>query len=615
MLPYYEKQGSIHGTTYREYLGGHGNPEFQTMTPADMADMLDPEAVNKLVNELWVDPDVAAAYDGLLNEAKTRFVPEAEAMATEWTDAMLGPQGDSSDYLSMIADLEKLNLDEEARKMVASDLATLTQLDPSAAATAGQNFYLYSAQETLARAIADPEFVDKETFEVAFRDSVAMGLAAARNGVNSVLTFPSQAMWASLNITDATMTRLSGIVYDATAWIRKVGGTSVGLQQAIDMQMSMVSAAERNGLVTAMMKLQKQGVWGTAASAAAIGSMLYKINQGAWSADSTPLERWGAARDLITALSYSNNPLFLISDLVGRLPGGDSQATATALGLDRTLPQIWGKGPSGWVSEDFRKGFGNLFAAYDDATVVTPGGAIPAPPENLDPALKRTANVASRVAQSIQKLFAYGLHFVGGVADIVTGAMQLDQSIKNSDKAGVAIASLQIGAGAGLTAAGVLLGLQTVTSIAPWWAAAVWPFATAAAALGAAAAVVGLIVNKVQAREHHNNLQAFTDQQTDTFNTWEDLGLTQGDISEKLEYIRYAYAAYGNDNPNPDVSYFDHQAAEFQNFLAVPQEDGSSLNRLDHDLHVHTSGVTRPYLDVLYDHQGSDVSSWGAPPV
>jgi hypothetical protein len=97
-----------------------------------------------------------------------------------------------------------------------------------------------------------------------------------------------------------------------------------------------------------------------------------------------------------------------------------------------------------------------------------------------------------------------------------------------------------------------------------------------------------MVTLMTQATKRHNALQRSTDKQGAWFEHLHNDGLAYGDWSNKLEYLRYAYAWYGNDNPNKDQSYFDFQHAEWVYFQNTAMKDGSSLIRLNEDLHVST---------------------------
>ena len=74
--------------------------------------------------------------------------------------------------------------------------------------------------------------------------------------------------------------------------------------------------------------------------------------------------------------------------------------------------------------------------------------------------------------------------------------------------------------------------------------------------------------------------------QTEFFGGLAEDGLADPEWADKLEYMQYAMYVYGNDNPDPNQSYIDFQQAEWESFKAKPQSGGTSLWRLDEDLHV-----------------------------
>ena len=103
-------------------------------------------------------------------------------------------------------------------------------------------------------------------------------------------------------------------------------------------------------------------------------------------------------------------------------------------------------------------------------------------------------------------------------------------------------------------------------------------------------AIGGFVVASVIAGiKRHNQLQDSSEEQTQWFRDLSNDGLLRPDWFDKLEFLRYAWSTYGNDNIDTgNQSYFQFQSAEWAQFLTTPGEDGSSLRRLQRQLHVDT---------------------------
>ena len=69
LLPYYESPGAF-GSTYRTYPGGEDDPTFPTMSPADVAALIDPVArwTRKSAN-CSANPAMQADYQAALNDS------------------------------------------------------------------------------------------------------------------------------------------------------------------------------------------------------------------------------------------------------------------------------------------------------------------------------------------------------------------------------------------------------------------------------------------------------------------------------------------------------------------------------------------------------------------
>jgi hypothetical protein len=171
-----------------------------------------------------------------------------------------------------------------------------------------------------------------------------------------------------------------------------------------------------------------------------------------------------------------------------------------------------------------------------------------------------------------------------GVADIVLGAINIKNAVRDGDVPGIVGNSLNIVGGVGLAGAGAISTVALFAPVSAIASASVAPLFM----VGCSFAMAGFMVSLMtQATKRHNALQHSTDKQGDWFARLHDDGLAYEDWSNKLEYLRYAYAWYGNDNPNIDQSYFEFQRAEWSYFQNTAMKDGSSLTRLNDDVHVY----------------------------
>jgi hypothetical protein len=198
---------------------------------------------------------------------------------------------------------------------------------------------------------------------------------------------------------------------------------------------------------------------------------------------------------------------------------------------------------------------------------------------------------------------------------MVVGWMMARDAAKRGDVGMAIVGGVQVAAGAALTAAGGILAAQLAVPVAPLVAAAAWPLALTAAGIGALAAVAAAIVTRVKKNQLHAEQLTAAEQQTNWFANLNKIGLTQKDWEDKLEYVRTAFAVYGNDNTHPNKSYFEFQQQEWDYFqitpLVIPEGLNKDpwLNRLNHQLHVHSDKTDDAYYGILAP--TTSVSSWG----
>jgi hypothetical protein len=402
-------------------------------------------------------------------------------------------------------------------------------------------------------------------------------------------------------------------VNDLSLVIKKlmVSGKDVSAMTDADLEKAMdgvVSGDQRGKITEFFHETQKMGVWGTIAGGAALASFGYKVGKGgAFGPNSTPLERWGAARDLISFLSVSGHmskSFATFVDWMRKLDSKDAASTWKFLGLDRTLPEVWGKtsflpGGKTWPgggalpSELLDTAFDGLRTLTD----VPLGTALTADDmvavgnlmSHFDTNIaKPLGSVFQRIGVSVLKVFGTVTDFAS-IADIVLGGMGIDKGIKDHDGIAIAGGTLQVTSGLLGTGAAIIGTLELFGSVGV--------FAGLAGPLFLGAAVVGLLafgfVEIANSIKQANEWHALTDEQGAFFSQAHDDGVAVDDWGDRLEYLRYAYSHYGSADTDPALSYFDAQAEEWAYFQATPGTGGSSNNRLNRELH-HSNDKTKP---------------------
>lgn len=194
----------------------------------------------------------------------------------------------------------------------------------------------------------------------------------------------------------------------------------------------------------------------------------------------------------------------------------------------------------------------------------------------------KVPGVGARVAGSVVKVLGVAPDIMS-IADIVMGGIAIKDGIKSGSDLAIANGSLQIVSGVAGTVAG---GIGIAGLLAP-----IGAIAGATAPLFLITAGLGIITGIISVFVDHQKKQKATDKEGQWFKDQAELGFAQNDWGDKLEYGRYSFYEYeGRDAPT-DQSIFDYQAEEWKHFQETPQEDGSSLVRLDDSVHIDQNGI------------------------
>ncbi|SHM33761.1 hypothetical protein [Phytopseudomonas punonensis] len=208
----------------------------------------------------------------------------------------------------------------------------------------------------------------------------------------------------------------------------------------------------------------------------------------------------------------------------------------------------------------------------DSATVrdaLTPTGAVDVP--SIKPGL------AAKIGGTLTKVLGVAPDILS-VADIVMGGFTIKDAIANNSDLGKAAGALQIISGVAGTTAGVIGTAGLFASIGAL-AGATGPLFLITAGLGLIGGIIGIFVD-------HEKKQKATDKEGQWFKDLAELGLTQEDWGDKLEYARYSFYEYDGRDAPAGQSIYDYQKDEWEHFKETPQEGGSSINRLDDDKHL-----------------------------
>ena len=628
LLPYYERKDIWEGGTYEEFLGGAANPTTQELTQGDMADLLDEGAINQRIDELWADPNVQAAYNEQLNATVDKYFPDAEGYEN-WLVTKI----ESADYLGLINELKDLHLDTEAGEMINSDLAALAILNPEKAAEVGQMLMINAMGEQYLEIANDPAQVPPETYALATNDALAITLQALK----SLSGVPRHAAQTLIDLIEGLTPEQVGKLSTITQYVAsRVRSGSGGFDDAISRQINALPLDDnaRWKLTKLVTEAQKVGVWGSIAGGGAAAAFVYKMTQGAWSADSTAMERWGAARDLLSVM-YAGDHMgkYVANKCVA--PEYVDEAKKF-FGFADELPALWNPNfPSqANVANDYQ-GLSGAFQRVSDAWDRTGVHVAADAPEEVTSLLANLDAISQahpsqqpfirRVGLSLFKILTTFTEVPLGAGEMVVGGLTIKNAVQAGDTDMGFVGGFQMASGLATFGAGALktYGMVTGATVSQFaglaWAGPLSLFGTL---LGIGAFIATVVINNHRMKEQHTELLNHTQQQTDWFTNLDRMGLLEQDWEAKLEYARTAFAVYGNDNTDSNRSYWDVQQAEFEHFKKTAEvaPDGLNkapiLNRLNWDLHL-VSDTTLPNADgLLYESADpvashSSATSWG----
>ncbi|MEG5264344.1 hypothetical protein TRP66_08570 [Pseudomonas sp. JDS28PS106] len=218
-------------------------------------------------------------------------------------------------------------------------------------------------------------------------------------------------------------------------------------------------------------------------------------------------------------------------------------------------------------------GAGSLFDVQSVTQNIESVGSADAP---------KVPGVSARIAGSVVKVLGVAPDIMS-IADIVMGGIAIKDGIKSGSDLAIANGSLQIVSGVAGTIAG---GIGIAGLLGP-----IGAIAGATAPLFLITAGLGIITGIISVFVDHQKKQKATDKEGQWFKDQAEIGFAQDDWGDKLEYARYSFYEYDGRDAPTDQSIFDYQTEEWKHFQETPQDQGSSMIRLDESLHKDQNGI------------------------
>ncbi|MFF7707068.1 hypothetical protein [Pseudomonas sp. NPDC007930] len=592
---YTEAQGAF-GGTWREFDDGQTQ-----LTGADMHDIIDGPKLQEEIGKLFSDPTISADYKAKMDGALDKL-PNKDEIKQKLLD-LVGKNRD--EYVAYLKDLKDQGKLTEAQQDLSDTLTSLSMFDPDAATKAAQDIQADGLTSDLNDLVADPSKISDENKELATKDLFGLLKGVLKGELVDLPRRTQETIEKFLEEGLNGKEKSSAVTkaLEELGDVYKKNGVISEADLNTALNRSYVPIAERGKLGEVFSALNSKGILGSIGAGVSLFSGIYQLVGDGGKLGETPQQRLAIAKDFLSFAGASGQFVKVGSAVSEALGKGN---LVDFLGLDSTLPEIWGKngvqGPNfefetsklppsmkakietaldssasykyGDLNDVLGDGAGGQQAA--DAL----GGSIG---ERLQGATggKLSAGKAAKIAGSVIKVLGPATDLAGGFADIVLGAFTIKSGVETNDplvkaQGGLQIAAGAFGASAGVLGAAALFGAGSA-------AALTGPFFLVGVVLAVVGGIVGYFVD-------HNKKQKATEEENDWYRDLAADGLLQDDWADKVEYAHYSIYHYDGREAPEDDSLFRFQEAEWEHFDDTPQKDGSSENRLDDDLHKDYGG-------------------------
>lgn len=613
----YEETKGLFGGTWRE------SDDKQTqLNKHDLQDIIDGNALDTSMEELFSNETISDDYSRKMEEALGKI--DREGLEQKLDDLVFGKD---SKYMEYIAELKEQGLTHAAQADIASVVQSLSILDPEKGKQAAAQLQTDALTMDLDALVANPDTITEENKTQATKDLFGLlksifksdTLDLPRRTIDTIEKFIDGFINGKVPEKDV-MKAVNGAAQEAAA-----NGGHIP-KESLDKYNAMLPMADREGFAGFVGKLNSMGILGSLGGGVSLISGIYQLaGRGGKLAD-TPIERLAVAKDFISFVGATSH-FATLGDSIAKSLGGEGKM-ASLLGLDKTVPEIWGKnGINGQVLadtvpknaytlpeielQDFDRFTADTTREINQAADrIAKGEGVNGSKfiENFDPAdidgvqstfdnQAKAAGLSSldnlkNIGKTVARVLGATADVAGGVADVVLGAFTIKDAIRNDSDLGKAAGSLQVVAGAtGLAAGGAGLAAAFGIGGAAMGAAA-GPLFLVGVALAAIGGIIGYFLD-------HEKKQKATNAEGDWYKDLARDGLLQEDWGDKVEYARYSSYRYGERDAPDDQSIYEFQEAEWEHFKDTQQDDGSSSNRLDEELHVdkEMAGYQREFYD------------------
>jgi hypothetical protein len=283
----------------------------------------------------------------------------------------------SEDYSRYIAELKKDGNDGLAEADISKTYAALAAFDPEKAAQFSQHMMIDATTMDLDKLLADPSGINDQNTVLATQDTVKTLLAALKKGGVDIprRTVETERFVQEFLGNKQTAKTFSSALKELGATFSQNGTvTQADIEKVMakDVYKTLGEGAQGSMLRT-LSELNGNGVLGSAGGLISLASGIYQLAGKGGSLADTPEERLAIAKDMVSVLGAGQHFVNLGSNIVDSVRGTQVNQM---LGLDKSLPQIFGKDqpqgggrPFSVVEGDLKKLFEDFNAAVDAAPI------------------------------------------------------------------------------------------------------------------------------------------------------------------------------------------------------------------------------------------------------
>jgi DNA-binding phage protein len=566
----------------------------------DLSSVVDGEKLDARLGDLFaseaVQKDYASAQTGAVSKVANKDNIASQLEETAFSEA----------YIDYINDLRESGQGELAEQDISKTYNALSTLFPATEETDkvaefAQNLQVDSMVTDLDDLIANPDQINDANTATATQDVVKTVLTALKRAGVDIPRRTAETIDKFVNeyLNDQQTAKNFGkALQELGDRFQKNGSIT---QKDIDSLMKngvykALNEKTNGGMMSLIGTLNGNGALGSAGGLISLASGIYQLAGKGGSLADTTEGRMAIAKEFISFFGASQHFVNLGSNIIDKVNGTNVNAM---LGLDKTLPQIWGddkvKGkapapdPHTWerfsdnmqqIIKDAPVGDQEALAkkldiSYDDAGKVVKGAK---DGFAKNPALP-DATTTTRSVSSFLRVLDGAANSATGALDIALGGLMIKRGADSGDGATIGQGAVTVAAGAfGLAGGASSLAALKGIAVAR---AATGPLFWVSAALTLAT----LPFSIVQDIKRTNALEGHEADLKDLFTSLDEDGLLTEDGLNRYEFLEEYMQNYGQRDAPDDQSIFEYRSDEYAFYTEeghLPESGWDDFNHEDY---------------------------------